>query len=594
MFILKNAWRSVTRNKGRNILIVIIVAIIAAAATIGLAIRNAAETAREEGLSSTTVTATIGMDREQVISQATEDFDPSEMEEGGQPDFDSLRSALDQDALTLDEYDAYAEASSVPVSTYYTESTSVNGTDAFQPVESSSSADADSSDSSDNSSTEDSSDDASSDSSDGTMPSMPGGDMGGMMGGMSSGDFSLTGFSSDTAVANASNGSFTMSDGEVFGYDESSDGDVIIPKALADFNGLEVGDTISVADTSDDGTTYELTIVGIYKNATTSNTGANGPMGGTSQDPDNAIYTSVSTLESLGLSTESAASSTDEDSSDTDSTDTSSTSSASATQLSYTYVLSSKDDYETFAADAKAAGLSDEYTVSSADVEEYESSLVPLDNLASFALTLLLIVLAVGAVVLIVLNLFNVRERKYEVGVLTAIGIRKSKVAAQFVLELLIVTMIGIALGVAGGAVASVPVANQLLAQQVSAQESEATSQQAQFGRDADMPGAPGGQGGPDSSDSASDDAADSDTDSSESGSDATAGAEGQPSDAPGGGFGGFSQAVDYVSDIDATVNLKVIGQLVLIGLALTVISALAAVVSIIRYEPLQILADRS
>ena len=51
---------------------------------------------------------------------------------------------------------------------------------------------------------------------------------------MVSGDFSLIGFSSDEAVANASNGSFTMVKGKVFGYDASSDGDAIISKSLAD------------------------------------------------------------------------------------------------------------------------------------------------------------------------------------------------------------------------------------------------------------------------------------------------------------------------------------------------------------------------
>lgn len=52
--------------------------------------------------------------------------------------------------------------------------------------------------------------------------------------GLVSGDFSLIGFSSDEAVANASNGSFTMVKGKVFGYDASSDGDAIISKSLAD------------------------------------------------------------------------------------------------------------------------------------------------------------------------------------------------------------------------------------------------------------------------------------------------------------------------------------------------------------------------
>ena len=50
---------------------------------------------------------------------------------------------------------------------------------------------------------------------------------------MVNGDFSLIGFSSNEAVANASNGSFTMVKGKVFGYDASSDGDAIISKSLA-------------------------------------------------------------------------------------------------------------------------------------------------------------------------------------------------------------------------------------------------------------------------------------------------------------------------------------------------------------------------
>lgn len=264
----------------------------------------------------------------------------------------------------------------------------------------------------------------------------------GMM--MTSGDFTLTGFSSDTAIANAANGTFTMSSGEVFGYGESDNGKVIISKALADFNDLKVGDEITVTNPSDTSTNYTFTISGIYKNSTSSNTSAMGPMSGTSQDADNAIYISVSKLKSLGLDADTTAN--DDDNNTT-------------TQLGYTYVLGSADDYETFASDVRKAGLDDTYTVQSADVENHESSLVPLDSLAKFALTLLIVVLAVGAVVL---NLFNIRERKYEVGVLTAIGVKKVKVAAQFAIELLIVTMCGIALGVAGGAVASVPVSNQL------------------------------------------------------------------------------------------------------------------------------------
>lgn len=572
MFVVKNAWQSVTRNKGRNILIIVIVTIIAAAATIGLSIRQAAATARNSGLENTTITAQISLDRNKLISESKSDSGDSD----GKPDFDAMRSALADKQLSLSDYQKYAKASSSVKSTYYTETVGLAATDDFQPV----------TDSTSSSSSSASNDSGSSSDGNGQPQGngSPGGD-GGQPGGGDNGttavngDFSLVGFSSDEAVSNAANGSFTMVDGKVFGYNESSDGNVIISKSLADFNNLSVGDTISVATPNDSGTTYKLTVVGIYKNSTDSNQAMGGPMASTASDPANAIYTSVSTLKSLGLDADS------DSSGDSDS-------STPTTQLNYTYVFASKSDYETFAKDAKKAGLSSDYTVSSADVENYESSLVPLNNLSKFALTLLIVVLAVGGVVLVVITLLNVRERKYEIGVLTAIGVNKVKVAMQFTLELLIVTMIGLALGAGIGAAASVPVSNQLLSSQVEQQQSQQASQREQFGRD--MQGA-GADGASSSTDSQKEGSSKS-TDSSKSDSGATGSSDSSDNaKQPQGGPGGMmDRAANYVSSINATVNLAVVGQLLLVGLGLTLIAALVAVVFVLRYEPLQILADRS
>ncbi len=55
-----------------------------------------------------------------------------------------------------------------------------------------------------------------------------------------------------------------------------------------------------------------------------------------------------------------------------------------------------------------------------------------------------------------------------------------------------------------------------------------------------------------------------------------------------------MDRAANYVSNINATVNLKVVAQLLLVGLGLTLVAALVAVIFVLRYEPLQILADRS
>lgn len=236
MFVVKNAWKSVTRNKGRNMLIIVIVTIIAAAATIGLSIRQAAATARSSGLDNTTVTAQISLDRGKLISESREQSksDSDSSDASAEPDFDAMRSALADKQFSLADYQKYAKAPSAVKSTYYMETTGLAATDDFQPV-------TDSSGSSGSSNMKDSSDTAGTDNGNrqDEQPDVPDGQMGDVAGskdgaGMVNGDFSLIGFSSNEAVANASNGSFTMVKGKVFGYDASSDGDAIISKSLAD------------------------------------------------------------------------------------------------------------------------------------------------------------------------------------------------------------------------------------------------------------------------------------------------------------------------------------------------------------------------
>lgn len=553
MFIVRNALHNVVRNKGRNALMIIIVAIITAAATVALAIVQAAERARTSALDDTTISAQISIDRGAMIGKTRD-------AQSGGADMQAMRESMASKQLTLDDYQKYDKSEYGVASSYYTETASAAAVDdGVEPVDSNGTV----TNQEDQSATEQNQS--------GKQPQSPGDDRaggmpdagggkGGMM--MTTGDFSLVGFSSDEAIANTPNGSFTMDSGQVFGYGTDDDGDVIISKTLADANDLSVGDTFKVADITDDTKTYTLTIVGIYSNTTENTMPMGGPMASTASDPANAIYTSVSTLDALGLTGGKTIEITDA---------RGNTRETQATQLSYTYVFDGKAQYDRFVADVKANGLGNEYTVSSADVEQYEASLVPLNNLATFAKTLLIVVLCVGAVVLVVLTIFNIRERKYEIGVLTAIGVKKAKVAAQFAIELLAVTAIGLALGVGVGAAVSVPVSNSLLASQVEAQATQQQQQRAQFGRDMQPPSGVGQDG-------------------------ATTG-EGSLSEAPKDDNGAPQQwghATQMVSKVNATVNWATIGWMLLIGIGLTLLASLVAAVFVMRYEPLQILADRS
>mgnify|MGYP003206628071 CR=1 FL=1 len=95
---------------------------------------------------------------------------------------------------------------------------------------------------------------------------------------MTTGDFSLVGFSSDEALVNAPNGSFTMNSGKAFDYDASDGNPVLVSKTLADANNLKVGSTFKLANISDSKKTYTFTVAGIYSNTQESNMPMGGPM----------------------------------------------------------------------------------------------------------------------------------------------------------------------------------------------------------------------------------------------------------------------------------------------------------------------------
>lgn len=192
----------------------------------------------------------------------------------------------------------------------------------------------------------------------------------------------------------------------------------------------------------------------------------------------------------------------------------------------------------------------------------------------------LLVILIIGGVILVVLNIFNVRERKYEVGVLTAMGMKKWKVATQFICEILVVTMIAVIVGAGIGAVSSVPVTNALLAGQVENQNNQQTQMDNNFGRPGNMGGGRGQGGG------------------MQQMPDANMGGEAPeiPDDASGkknpfeNMLGG---ATDYITEVNSAMNLTVVFQMLGVGFLLTLVASLASVLFIMRYDPLKILANR-
>ena len=541
MYIIKNALRCIARSKGRNALIGIIALVIAVSACLGLSIRQAAESAKESTLEELNITATISYDRNSMMN----DMMGGEKEQGNGEKFDRDQFADmmgKASSLTLEEYQKYASAESVQ-DFYYTLTAALNGTDEFLPV-----TDEEESDS---------------DSGFGGGREFPGGDRGGK-GGLSASDFSLIGYSSDHSMTAFIDGTASVLEGGAMFEEGTTKKECVISEELAIFNDLSVGDTIILTNPSLETETYTLKIVGLYKSS--SNNDFSMSMFGKSQDPANQIYMSAAALEIiLDASDEASVTVTDENTGrESDSAVTGS--------ISATYLFENTDAYYAFEEEARALGLDDSYTISSPDITAFENSLVPLNTLSTMAGWFLIVILIIGAIILVVLNIFNVRERKYEVGVLTAMGMKKWKVAAQFVCEILVVTMIAVVLGAGIGAVSSVPVTNALLAEQVESRTSQQNQMNESFGRPGNKGGMMGGMRGENAS--------------------------ANPPDVPTGiGGGRFEDMVDraanYITEVNSAMNLTVALQMIGVGLLLTLAASLASVLFIMRYDPLRILANR-
>ncbi len=103
-----------------------------------------------------------------------------------------------------------------------------------------------------------------------------------------------------------------------------------------------------------------------------------------------------------------------------------------------------------------------------ADNETYENAAAPLGALNELVTILLIVIIAVSAVILaLILTLWN-KTRIHEIGIFMSVGIKKSSIIGQFLIEVLMIAVIAFGLSFfTSGAVAE-QIGNHLLEQNVS------------------------------------------------------------------------------------------------------------------------------
>lgn len=246
----------------------------------------------------------------------------------------------------------------------------------------------------------------------------------------------LVGYEDDEAMTDFTNGTSSISEGKMF--DEGTkENQCILPEELAVYNSVSVGDTITLK--ADDTTSLNFIVTGLYSTTANQN---NGP----SMNSNNSIYTSYNVVKQIS----------DDNSMDLN--------------VNGTYTFKNVQDFNDFKEECTQKGLSDDYTITSNDLNQYEQSVAPLKNLSTFANYFVIILGVVGILVLVVLNILNIRQRKQEIGILCALGMHKTKIILQFICETLFITFFAFLIGAGLGAFLSVPITNTLLDSQITSQ----------------------------------------------------------------------------------------------------------------------------
>ncbi|EAC8463954.1 ABC transporter permease [Listeria monocytogenes] len=500
MNFFKRAWLSMKARKGRSVLQLIIFTVVCVLILSGFTIQSAADKASELAREQLGGTVTLTVDREKQM-QAMRD-------EAASSDTSSTESKPKFESSPIDVSDANELAKLNHVASYNYYSSTQALASGFDPIESS----GDTSSSSDESSTT-------------TETQGPGGGQGGPQ--MVDADLSISGLLDSATSTGFEAGTSELTSGVAITSADKDKNVAMVEENLAKENDWKVGDSFTVTS-SDGNTKVTLKIVGIYK---TTDSGSDMAQNFSFLNPYNKVYVPYTVANTIKGSD------------------------YKNTVDSAVYTMDDAANISAFEKEAKKVDSIDWDTFKlDANDTLYQQMIGPINSVASFSKNVVYIVSIAGALILGLLVMMQVRDRKYEMGVLLAIGEKRGKLIAQFFVEILIVALVSFGLAAASSHYVAQLAGNQLLAQQNSSTTETSTSTENR---------GPGGSG-------------------------------------QGGGPGGFGQSVsnltkntEQIKELDIQVTLEDMLKMGGIGIGIAFISVLLPAALVLRMNPKTILTKQ-
>ena len=350
-------------------------------------------------------------------------------------------------------------------------------------------------------------------------------------------DITISGINAYAYINGVQSETITIKDGSYF--DESSDGQVMISYEFAELNSLKVGDTFKLKNIYTEAE-IPLTVIGIYDSSE-------------ERADANTMY----------MNTETAAkflSSDDYNSGNYDVDDVN-------------FYMVNSDNAEEFVnkINSEFTELAENNLKVAVDTSEYDSIANSIESVGSFANTILIIVIVAAIIIITLIVTINVKDRRYEIGVLMSLGASKKNIIGQIATELLIIGTMGFALASVTGTIFAGTLGNMILEGQ---NASSSKQMEQNFGR----PGAEMGK--------------------KSSGNSSSRGNAPEMPSMPGGSIPNMKDVMKAGRDnteVKLDINAEPIDYLLLFvtGYIVIVLALIVPSAGIMRYQPKEILAGK-
>ncbi|MEG0295290.1 MAG: ABC transporter permease [Clostridium sp.] len=257
--------------------------------------------------------------------------------------------------------------------------------------------------------------------------------------------YGINSFESDSSVISGDN---TLVDGRELEAEDLGSNVVMLEETFASENSLVVGSKLNLVNTSDETSIIEVEVVGIYKSTTEVDEMAQRM---TAMLPYNKIYAPYTLVGSF--KGEEYASAVD----------------------NMIFYINDPANVEAFVEEGQNTSIDFNTFKLDANDQAYEAMIGPVENVASFSNTTLILVTLFGGVILALIIMLSIKDRTNEIGILMSLGEKRSKIISQLIVEVILVLTLSIGVSAVLGNTISDVVGNKLVQNEISTQEEEST-----------------------------------------------------------------------------------------------------------------------